>query len=145
MRKAMLWIVGLLQLAIGITMLAGPQSFYDFVPGVNETGPFNPHFVRDVGCAFLVAGAGLLWFARDARAQPAALAGAAFLSLHALMHAWDGLAGRERAAHLVHDLPLLIGIAALALWLALPRRDPTSVAGESNHAEMAAAAKARRV
>jgi hypothetical protein len=58
MRTAMLWIVGLLQLAIGVTMLFGPQSFYDLVPGVNETGPFNPHFVRDVGSAFLAACSG---------------------------------------------------------------------------------------
>jgi hypothetical protein len=76
---------------------------------VNETGPFNPHFVRDVGAAFLVAGGGLLWYARDVRARPAALAGAGFLALHALIHLWDGLAGRERPVHLVHDLPLLFG------------------------------------
>jgi hypothetical protein len=65
MRNALLWIVGLLQLAIAAVMLFAPRSFYDLVPGVTETGPFNPHFVRDVGAAFLVAGAGLLWFARD--------------------------------------------------------------------------------
>lgn len=145
MRKAMLWIVGLLQLAIGVTMLFGPQSFYDLVPGVNETGPFNPHFVRDVGSAFLVAGAGLLWFARNARARPAALAGAAFLALHALVHVWDGVAGRERPQHLEHDLPLLIGIAALALWLAWPRRDVDSLAKGNDDAEMAAKAADRRL
>jgi hypothetical protein len=145
MRNALLWIVGLLQLTIAAMMLFAPESFYDIVPGVSESGPFNPHFVRDVGAAFLVAGAGLLWFARDAQAGPAALAGAAFLALHALMHVWDGLAGRERPAHLLHDLPLLIGIAALALWLAWPRRDPNSVAGGHDDAEMAAAAKARRL
>jgi hypothetical protein len=145
MRKAMLWIVGLLQVTVGITMLFGPRSFYDLVPGVNETGPLNPHFVRDVGSAFLVAGGGLLWFARDMRARPAALAGAAFLALHALVHVWDGLAGRERPEHLAHDLPLLLGIAALALWLAWPRREPNSIARGHDHVEMAAAAKARRV
>jgi hypothetical protein len=145
MRKAMLWTIGLLQLAVGVTMLFGPQSFYDLAPGVNETGPFNPHFVRDVGSAFLVAGAGLLWFARDARARPAALVGAAFLALHALVHVWDGLAGRERPAHLVHNLPLLIGFAALALWLAWPRRDPNSAAEGDDHVEVAAAAQTRRL
>jgi hypothetical protein len=145
MRNALLWIVGLLQLAIAAMMLLAPQAFYDLVPGVNETGPFNPHFVRDVGATFLVAGGGLLWFARDARARPAALAGAAFLALHALVHVWDGLAGRERPEHLAHDLPLLIGIAALALWLAWPRREPNFVAGGEDDAEMVAAAQARRV
>ena len=142
MRKAMLWIIGLLQLAIGATMLFGPQSFYDLVPGVNETGPFNPHFVRDVGSAFLVAGAGMLWFARDERARPAALAGAAFLALHALVHVWDGLAGRERPTHLAHDLPLLLGVAALALWLAWPRRGSNLAVKGNDNAEMAAAPEA---
>jgi uncharacterized protein DUF4345 len=145
MRTAMLWIVGLLQLAIGVTMLFGPQSFYDLVPGVYETGPFNPHFVRDVGSAFLVAGAGLIWLARDARAWPAALAGAGFLALHALIHLWDGLAGRERPAHLVHDLPLLFGVAALALWLAWPRRGSNLAVKGNDDAEMAATPEARRL
>jgi len=145
MRKAMLWVVGLLQLVVGVTMLFGPQSFYDLVAGVNETGPYNAHFLRDVGAAFLVAGGGLLWFARDVRARPAALAGAAFLALHALIHLWDGLAGRERPAHLVHDLPLLFGVAALALWLARPRRNPRSAVKGDDDVEMAAAAEARRL
>jgi hypothetical protein len=149
MRKVLLWIVGLTQLAVAGLMLLDPQAFYDLVAGVKETGPFNAHFLRDVGAAFLVAGGGLLWFARDSRAWPAALAGAGFLTLHALIHLWDGLAGRERPAHLVHDLPLLFGVAALALWLAWPRRDPKSAVkgiDDAEHdAEMAARAKARRL
>jgi len=149
MRNALLWILGLLQLAVAGLLLFGPQSFYDHFPGVNETGPFNAHFLRDVGAAFLVAGGGLLWFARDPRARPAAVAGAAFLAIHALIHLWDGLAGRERPAHLLHDLPLLFGIAALALWLARPRRNPDSVVKGNHHAEdhaeLAAAAEARRL
>src|SRR5262245_4371635 len=145
MRNALLWILGLLQLAVAGLMLLGPQSFYDLVPGVNETGPFNAHFLRDVGAAFLVAGGGLLWFARDARARPAAVAGAGFLALHALIHLWDGLAGRERPAHLVHDLPLLFGVAALALWLVWPRRNSDSIVKGNDDAEMAVAPKARRL
>ena len=149
MRNVLLWILGLTQLAIAGVMLFGPQSFYDLLPGVNETGPFNPHFLRDVGAAFLVAGGGLLWYARDARAWPAALASAGFLAFHALIHLWDGLAGRERPVHLAHDLPLLFGVAALALWLAWPRRDPKSaVKGNDNaehNAEMADRAEARRL
>ncbi|MBV8614254.1 MAG: hypothetical protein JOY66_10850, partial [Acetobacteraceae bacterium] len=111
MRSLLSLLLGLFQLLTGAAMLLAPSAFFAAVPGVNETGPFNPHLVRDVGCGFLVAGAGLVWFARDARARPAALMGAGFLALHALMHVWDGLAGRERAAHLAHDLPLLIGLA----------------------------------
>ena len=87
-------VLGVSQLAQGAVMLLAPAWFYAAVPGVDETGPFNPHLMRDVGCAYLV--------------------------LHALMHVWDGLAGRERAAHLAHDLPLLLGLAAAALWTVWP-------------------------
>jgi hypothetical protein len=99
-----------------------PRVFYDLVPGVDETGPFNPHFGRDTGAAFLVAGFGLFWTARDRAAWPAGLAAAAFLTLHALIHIWDGLAGRETAEHLVVDLPILLGTAILALWVAWAAR-----------------------
>jgi hypothetical protein len=93
-RQSLSFVLGLSQIALGLWLILMPDSFYAFMPGVDETGPFNPHFVRDIGCAFLVAGTGLAWLWFDKRAWPAALAGAAFLSLHALMHVcgmdWPG-------------------------------------------------------
>jgi hypothetical protein len=114
--------LGIFQAALGLVMIVAPRAFYDAVPGVPETGPFNPHFVRDIGCAFLVTGAGLVWGAADRRGRAAAVAAAAFLWLHAMVHVWDGLAGRERPEHLLHDLPLMLGFAALATWAAWPTR-----------------------
>ena len=61
MRVIVAWIVGLGLAANGLTMLAFPDAWYDLVPGVPQTGPFNPHFVRDIGAAYLVAGATLVW------------------------------------------------------------------------------------
>jgi len=121
MRGILSLVLGLSQVGLGLWLIVAPESFYATVPGVDETGPFNPHFVRDIGCAFFVAGGGLAWFALDRRARAAALAGAAFLSLHALMHIFDGLAGRESRTHLAHDLPLLIALAVAALWAAWPQ------------------------
>ena len=43
----------------GLAMLAAGPLWYETVPGVSETGPFNPHFVQDIGVAFLVAGLAL--------------------------------------------------------------------------------------
>jgi hypothetical protein len=126
MRALISLIIGLSQAGLGLWLIVAPESFYATIPGVSETGPFNPHFVRDVGCAFLVAGIGLAWLFADRRAWPAALAGAAFLGLHALMHVLDGLAGRESPQHLAHDLPLLIGLALVALWAAWPQRGTTA-------------------
>ena len=40
-------------------MLARPEIWYYSIPGVTGTGPLNLHFIRDIGCAYLVAAAGL--------------------------------------------------------------------------------------
>ena len=109
--------LGMIQLATGASLLLVPKLFYDLVPGVAETGPLNPHFARDAGAAFLVAAAGLFWTARDRAAWPAGAAAAGFLGLHALIHVWDGFAGRESAEHLGLDLPLLLGFALLSIWV----------------------------
>ena len=69
-RRIVARIVGLGLIANGLTMLAVPPAWYDLVPGVPQTGPLNPHFVRDIGAAYLVAGATLVWFAIDHAARP---------------------------------------------------------------------------
>jgi hypothetical protein len=53
-------------------------------PGVPETGPLNPHFVRDIGCAYFLTSFALAGLAFTERGWPAALIGALFLTLHAL-------------------------------------------------------------
>jgi hypothetical protein len=120
MRVTAAWIVGLGLLANGLTMLANPDAWYGLLPGVVQTGPFNPHFVRDIGAAYLVTGATFLWFAFDRDARPAAQAGAAFLALHALIHLWDAVAGREHVHQLLVDLPAVFLPPALAIWIAWP-------------------------
>jgi hypothetical protein len=121
-RLIVAWIVGLSLIANGLTMLAVPDAWYALVPGVPQTGPFNPHFVRDIGAAYLVAGGTLVWFAIDHAARPAALAGAAFLAMHALVHLRDAAAGREHAHQLLVDLPTVFLPPALAIWTAWPPR-----------------------
>jgi AhpD family alkylhydroperoxidase len=85
-----LWalIAALLALALfmnGVAMLGAPFWWYGFVPGVGATGPFNGHFVGDVGAAYVAAAVSLaLAVGRLERA--AAAPAAAFLSLHALIH-----------------------------------------------------------
>jgi uncharacterized protein YjeT (DUF2065 family) len=124
MRVIVAWIVGLALIANGLTMLAVPDAWYTLVPGVPQTGPFNPHFVRDIGAAYLVAGAALLWFAIDRAARPAAQAGAAFLTVHALVHLWGAAAGREHVHQLLVDLPAVFLPPVLAIWIAWSPRSP---------------------
>lgn len=115
-------LLGLVHLLNGLFMLLAPEPWYHAVPTVPGTGPFNPHFVRDIGCAYIAAGASLVWLARDARAWPAALAGSLFLVLHAVTHVWDLLAGREKFAHFAIDTVLVVIPAIWSMWLAWPPR-----------------------
>jgi hypothetical protein len=69
MRKILALILGAGLAAKGLFMLGDPAAWYAAVPGVPMTGPLNPHFVRDIGCAYCVAGAALAALAFDARAR----------------------------------------------------------------------------
>jgi hypothetical protein len=59
MRTLLALILGVGLAANGLFMLADPAGWYGLVPGVPMTGPLNVHFVRDIGCAYAVAGLGL--------------------------------------------------------------------------------------
>jgi hypothetical protein len=100
-------------------MLFDPAQWYAMVPGVPETGPLNAHFVRDIGAAYVVTGVAIAWLALDKRAAPAALAGALFLTLHALVHVADAIAGRMHTDHVATDLVAVFLPVAIALWLVL--------------------------
>ena len=120
MRRRLAVILGIGLALNALWMFALPAAWYAAVPGVPQTGPFNPHFVRDIGAAYLVAAAALLSFAASAQARPAAQAGAAFLTLHALVHLWDAAAGREQAHQFLLDLVFIFLPAVLAAWIAWP-------------------------
>jgi hypothetical protein len=135
-------ILGLLAAANGLFMLFAPDTWYLIAPGVPDTGPFNQHFVRDIGCAFLVSGVSLAWFAVDVRARAAALAAAAFMALHALVHLADAVAGRESLAQAARDLPGIYLGALLTLWAVWP---PGTLAKGERDVQMAHAAATGQV
>ena len=117
MRAAILLLIALAMVINGMAMLLVPAWWYGIVPGVAETGPLNPHFVRDIGAAYLVAGGGLFWFLREPRARAAAIMAAAFLLAHALIHIADTVAGREPFAQLLVDAPTVLLPGAVLLVL----------------------------
>jgi hypothetical protein len=103
--------------ANGLVMLLASLQWYDAVPGVTATGPFNPHFVRDVGAAYLVTAGGLGWFAwRPREGWPALALAAAFLTLHAAIHVFDAACGTTPLKDVARDfagvyLPALVALA----------------------------------
>ncbi len=120
MRRSIAAIFAALSVLNGLMMLFAGPSWYASVPGVSETGPYNPHFVQDIGAAFLVAG-----FALGARAWrspywPAAVAGAGFLAAHALIHLVAIITGHGH--HAASDLAAIVLPSALALYSAFPNQ-----------------------
>jgi uncharacterized protein YjeT (DUF2065 family) len=120
MRRVLAVVLGIGLVLNALLMLALPAAWYAAVPGVTQTGPLNLHFVRDIGAAYLVAGAALCGFATTPKARPAAQAAAAFLALHALVHLWDAAAGREQIQQLLLDLVTVFLPAVLAAWISWP-------------------------
>jgi hypothetical protein len=120
------WLAGLLgafNVLNGVVMLADGRHWYHTVPGVVFTGPYNPHFVQDIGATFLAAGLGLIARAWRPQLWPAAVVGAGFLVLHAAIHVvmlvgmMLGLCSDEAWPT---DIALVIAPAALALLVSFP-------------------------
>lgn len=85
MIRALLFVIGALWMTTGIVIFIDPQGFYDTTPGLALMGPFNSHFIRDVGLAFLASGVATCAGAW-CRNPGLALAGVAWPFLHALFH-----------------------------------------------------------
>ncbi|OYU69996.1 MAG: hypothetical protein CFE28_08295 [Alphaproteobacteria bacterium PA2] len=117
------WTTGLLAIGLGINGLIQasiPFTWYNLVPGVIATGAYNPHFVRDIGMAYLVSAAGMGWWAlRPGIAWPALVGAAGFLSLHSAVHLLDAACGRSLLADLFRDLPGVFLPAIITCWAAL--------------------------
>ncbi len=107
--------------ANGLFMLASLLGWYLAVPGVTTTGPFNQHFIRDIGLIFLFLGTAFLVGAVQPRYRLVLWAAASlWLCGHALFHVWEVAVGICGPSALVRDfaavsLPALIGVA-LTLW-----------------------------
>lgn len=105
----------------GLFMLAAPQVWYDFVPGVTDTGFYNQHFIRDIGIIQLFLGVAFgIGIFRAERRIGLWAAATLWLIAHALFHLWEVAVGICAPSVIPRDfpavtLPALIGIA-LTLW-----------------------------
>lgn len=122
--RVLLLLLWLFHLVDGLVMLFAPAQWFAAVPGVSMTGPFNHHFVQDVGLAFIASGAGL-GFGATSRPQAGLLAaaGATWPVLHALLHIWGWFTGAMADSHLIATeafgvvLPAALGLGLA--WLRL--------------------------
>jgi hypothetical protein len=121
-------LLGIGAVANGIFMLISPANWYFAVPGVTTTGPFNQHFVRDIGLIFMGIGAAfLLGAARPVYRTIAWGAAAVWLSGHALFHFWEVAVGICGTSALLRDFPAVPLPALLAVAItfhALSNKEP---------------------
>lgn len=114
-------VLGIAAIANGLYMLVAPEAWYFAVPGVTTTGPFNQHFVRDIGLIFLFLGGAFLVGAARPDLRIAFWAAASiWLTGHALFHFWEVAVGICAPSAIPRDfpavtLPAIIGIA-LTFW-----------------------------
>ena len=101
-------------------MLIDPGAWYRELPAaVPDTGPYNEHFVRDIGCAFATVALALGWAAFRPRWRvPLVAIAAVFLVAHAALHVFDTLRGFLDGDHWALDLPGVYAPAALLAVLA---------------------------
>lgn len=114
---------GLTSLALGVWMLSSPANWFAVFPAALEDfGPFNAHFIRDLG-GWYAAGGLLLMFALT---NPMRFGGVALVvSLvayvaHAGTHLADLVSGRVGAKHWLIDTPLVflpVVMFVLLTWI----------------------------
>lgn len=116
-------LIGAANLGQGLYATFWPQSWYHAAPGASETGPFNSHFVTDIGLGFTAAGLAFLGFALWPRLRLLALGASGFVVFHGLFHLKNIVSGHHEYV-MVDLLIALIAFAGLALcW---PRKEATS-------------------
>lgn len=122
MLKIFYFVSSILNIVNAGWMLLLPYSWYtDFPADVAHTGPFNPHFVRDIGAVFLTVGLGFGWCAlKPERAFPVHVGITIFFTGHALIHLFDILTGHLPQSHWLIDTPLVFLPAAIMLVLTIP-------------------------
>ena len=123
-RDTMFWLlagIAATSAANAVWMLAGPAHWYSDLPAaVPDTGPYNEHFVRDIGVAFATTALALGWAAFAPRWRaPLVVVGTVFLTGHALLHVFDTLRGALDADHWLLDLPAVYLPAVVLVPIAL--------------------------
>lgn len=122
--RAVLVVLGVVQVASGALALIAPGTFYD---EVGRYGVENQHYVGDVGAFVLAFGVAVLIAAqRPAWRVPVLLIGALWSGLHMINHAFDVGEARSDARGIVDTLYIGLGalLYAYLAWAAARAQAP---------------------
>jgi uncharacterized protein YjeT (DUF2065 family) len=114
-------LLGLAALGNGVFMTLAPETWYWLVPGVPDRGPFNQHFLRDIGMIYLLIGIAFIYGALcPCHRRPLWWVPTAWLVAHALFHLWEVFVGICGPESLLEDfagvtLPALLALGLLSI------------------------------
>lgn len=131
-------VVAALFVANGMFMLVRPEAWYYAIDGVPDTGPFNQHFIRDIGLLYVVTGVGVAAGVALPAARAVLWLGAGSWHIsHAAFHVWEvivGICGPEALARdfAAVTLPSLVTLGlGLYAWRAARARPAAAAAAGS--------------
>ena len=110
----------------GLDMLLRPLAWYHSLASVEHTGPFNGHFVRDIGVAYLASALGIGMAAwRTDWLIPAGGVALTFLGVHAGLHVVEWGQGHATALHAgwVDNVGVYLPPMLLLLWILFGTRE----------------------
>ena len=125
MNTKILWALFGYYLLTGLYISILPLTFYENAPGVSDTGPYNMHFLRDVGFAFTISALGLAYgLYKDLK--PLVLFGSAWLVAHGIFHLvlWF-LHTHPMSEGAIVDLILVVLPAAVLAYFAITYQTQT--------------------
>ena len=85
MIRQLIWAFVAFYLLTGLYIAVLPHDFYLNAPGAQATGPYNMHFIRDVGFAFLSSSVAI-GYGIYSGVKPVMVFGALWLLIHGLFH-----------------------------------------------------------
>ena len=114
-------LMGLFMLGNGTFMVVAPEPWYWTVPGVPDRGPFNQHYIRDIGITYLLIGAGFISGSIYVKQRLVLwLMPTAWLAAHAVFHVWEVIVGICGPESMIEDfagvtLPAIIGLVLVVI------------------------------
>lgn len=124
-------LLGLVALANGVLMTITPEKWYWMVPGVPgvpDRGPFNQHFLRDIGINYMLIGAAFVCGAMYVKHRLILwLMPTAWLVSHAVFHVWEVFVGICGPESLIEDfagvtLPALFALSLVYASFKIQKR-----------------------
>lgn len=112
-------ILGAISIGNGVWMMLSASTWFNEMPvAADDTGPFNAHFVHDVGLVYLLVGAGAFWCAYKLKKCAEVHFGITlFMVGHALIHIVEILLEDLPSSHWLIDFPLVTLPAMILIGL----------------------------